>query len=573
MSRIHLLSPQVAAQIAAGEVITRPAAVVKELVENALDADSTVIRVELEEGGRRRLRVVDDGCGMTPAEAELALQRHATSKIRAESDLLAVTTLGFRGEALPSIATVSRLTLITRPPEAQGGWRLVVEGGEVQESSVWPAPVGTQVTVADLFFNTPVRRKFLKSRESEQASVVEMLRHLALGFPAVHFLVQSAGRTLLSAPAPQTLPERAAALYGPEVAGHLLPVSAASGSLSVSGLISEPDFSLATSRLQVLLVNRRAVQDRLLGAVLKTVYQGLLPRGRHPAALLHLTLPPAEVDVNIHPAKAEIRLHEAGRVYALLVAALRQSLGGLAPGGPRYTVSLVPMPPAQVQEAAEAAVSPRPQPSSPAPRCPSPPPLFHRHWRFADLLIIGQLNNTYILAQAPEGLILIDQHAAHERILFESLSEPSQGGPRQGLLLPQVVEVKPQEAEWLRANLSLLLEWGLEVEPFGGASFLVRAVPACLAGAEVAALLLEMVDRLAPLQKQGDSPRVREAARMLMACHGAIRAGESLSREEIQALLNQLDGLSISSHCPHGRPLWRLIPLADIRRSFRRPRD
>jgi DNA mismatch repair protein MutL len=434
--------------------------------------------------------------------------------------------------------------------------------------------------VEDLFFNTPVRRKFLRSREAEQAAIIEAVRHLALGFPEVHFVLKAGNKTLLAAPAPQSLLERVGSLYGPELAGRLLPLAAAAGPLTVTGLISAPDFTLASSRLQLLLVNRRPVQDRLLGAVLKAVYQGLTTRGRHPAAFVHLTLPPEEVDVNVHPAKVEIRLHDAGRVYALLVAAMRQGLGGLAPEPPRYTVRLIPEAAARMQEAHPVGAFASRRADLPvslsldSPRSASPDrPLFPQTWRFQDLQIIGQLQNTYILAQAPGGLILIDQHAAHERVLFESLSGQGGAGPRQQLLFPQVVEVKPQEAEWLRANLALVAQAGVELEPFGGASFLVRAAPACLAQADLEALLLEMVEDLAPLQKHGDSQRLAEATRLLLACHGAIRAGQILNREEIQALLMQLDELAVSSHCPHGRPLWRLIPFADIRQSFRRPRD
>ena len=322
---IRVLPPQVAAQIAAGEVILRPAAVVKELVENALDAGARTLVVEIEEGGCRRLRVVDDGWGMTPEEALLSLERHATSKLRDEADLLNITTLGFRGEALPSIAAVSRLTLVTCPPGASPGFRLATLAGELQESSPWAAAGGTQVEVAELFFNTPARRKFLKSKEGEQAYIVEVVRQLALGYPEVHFTLKTPTRVLLTAPGPQELPARVAALYGAEAAARMLPVSLGTGPFEVSGLISDPDFSLASSRFQVFLVNRRVVQDRILGAVLKEVFAGLLPRGRHPAAVLHLTLPAPDLDVNVHPAKARGALSRSG-------PDLRPPAGGPAPG-------------------------------------------------------------------------------------------------------------------------------------------------------------------------------------------------------------------------------------------------
>jgi DNA mismatch repair protein MutL len=579
MGRIRILDRQVAAQIAAGEVISRPAAVVKELVENALDAGARAIRVEIEEGGRRRVRVVDDGCGMTREEAPLSLQRHATSKIKEEIDLLSIATLGFRGEALPSIAAVSRLELITRAPEEPLGCRLVAAAGEIQESSPWAAAPGTQVTVADLFFNTPARRKFLKSRETEQAYIVEVLRHLALGYPEVHFQLKTPARTLLAAPAPQTLVERLAALFGAEITAHLLPLNLDSGPLKVTGLMSAPDFSLASNRFQVLLVNRRVVADRILGAVLKEAYQGLLPRGRHAAALVLLSLPPEQVDVNVHPAKAEVRFKDPGRVYALLLTALRLGLGPLPGDTPRYTVTWQP---ASLVLAQDVGVSPstaplpRPAPLAGVrpdqwlPSSPSPPRAevsFH----FKDLKVIGQLANTYILAQAPGGLVLIDQHAAHERVLYESLKSKDGGVPRQTLLFPRLIEVPPAQADWLKNNLEALSTAGLELEPFGGATFRLTAAPAALAQADLAALVLEAVESLAPMKSQADPQAIHEQTRLIMACHGAIKAGQRLEPEEIRTLLTQLDGLTVSSHCPHGRPLWRLIPLGEIRQSFRRP--
>ncbi len=575
-TRIRILSPQVAAQIAAGEVITRPWAVVKELVENSLDAGAKTITVEIEEGGRGRIRVVDDGCGMTPEEAVLSLERHATSKLRRETDLLSIATLGFRGEALPSIAAVSRLEMISCPPGQTGGYRLVAVAGEMEESSPWSAAPGTQVTVSQLFFNTPARRKFLRSRQAEQAFMVEGLRHLALGHPEVHFLLKTPARTLLAAPAPQNLTERVAAVLGAEVAAHLLPLALESGPLRVAGLLSPPDFSVASNRFQVLLVNGRVVQDRILGAALKEAYQGLLPKGRHPAVVLRLDLPPEMVDVNVHPAKTEIRFQDSSRIFALLLSALRQGLGG-EKEEPRYTVTWQPGSLARAREAGTPAPLPlgelrsRPLPVPEAPR-PGPipaPPLTSVSWRFQDLVLIGQFAATYILAQCPEGLVLIDQHAAHERVLYEML-QAADAPPRQPLLFPRVVEVPPAQADWLQKNLEHLARAGLELEPFGGASFLITAAPPCLAQADLEAAVLETVEALAPLKSATQPQTVLEQARLYLSCRGAIKAGQELEREEMQALLKQLDELPVASHCPHGRPLWRLIPVSEIRQGFLR---
>jgi DNA mismatch repair protein MutL len=580
VARIQILEPQIAAQIAAGEVITRPAAVVKELMENALDAGARRISVEIEEGGRGLLRVVDDGCGMTPEEAPLSLERHATSKIRAEADLLSITTLGFRGEALPSIAAVSRFELITRAAEEAAGLRLAVRGGELTESSPWAAAGGTQVSVAELFFNTPARRKFLKSKDTEQAHIVETVRRIALAYPEVQFRLSTPSKELVTAPAPQTLLERVASLYGTELGAHLLPFRSDGGPWAAAGLLSHPDFSLAASRFQVFLVNRRVVQDRILGAVLKAVYQGRLPKGRHPAAFVSLTLPPDQVDVNVHPAKAEVRFADAGRIYAFLTAALRQGLGPLAGEAPVYTVRWEPAPPPLVQEAGPALIlsAAAPPARPPLPREAAPPlsgarPVLRRSFRFQDLLIIGQLKNTFILAQGADGLVVIDQHAAHERVLYEALGAEGDGNiPKQPLLFPRLVEVPLNQADWVRDNLAALAEAGLVLEPFGGASFLITAAPAGLKSADLEALVLELVENLAPLKSRQEPQSVQERARLLMACHGAIRAGQELSREETQALLAQLDEVALPSHCPHGRPLWRLISYAELHLSFRRPR-
>jgi DNA mismatch repair protein MutL len=592
LSRIAILDPRIAAQIAAGEVITRPAAVVKELVENALDAGARTITVEIAEGGRQRIRVTDDGCGMAPDEAPLSLKRHATSKLKEETDLLNLTTLGFRGEALPSIATVSRLEMITRVPEESAGMRVVTVAGGAPVSSLKAGPVGTQVTVEDLFFNTPARRKFLKRKEMEQGFILEVMRGLALAHPEVHFLLKTPAKILLQAPACHRLSERVGAVYGAEAASRMLPFNLESGPFKVRGLISEPEFSLASSRFQVLLVNDRVVADRLLGGVLKEVYQGLLPRGRHPAAVVSLKVPPDTVDVNVHPAKTEVRFQDAGRLYALLLEGMRRGLGPLKGGeAVRYNVTWHP---ASLALAQDGGAEASPPPAGPAPGgfpfAPPPPSVASlpapyptaaafpgpgpgaRAWRFRDLKILGQLENTYILAQSPEGLVLIDQHAAHERVVYEALKSSEEAIPRQALLFPQVIEVSPAQAGWVKDNLVRLAQAGLELSPFGGASFLLSAAPAGLPEAALEAAVLETVESMAPLKSSGEPQAVQEAARLALACHGAIKAGQELSRPEILSLLMQLDELAVSSHCPHGRPLWRLIPLTEIRQSFRRPR-
>ncbi len=586
MQRITVLPPEVAGKIAAGEVITRPAAVVKELVENALAGKARTIQVEVVDGGCRRLRVCDDGCGMWPEEAPLALLRHATSKLRQDDDLLHLTTMGFRGEALPSIAAVARLELCTRSPDRDLGCRLWVEGGVLREQVPWAGPAGTQVTVMDLFYNTPARRKFLRSQAAEQGQILELLRHLALGYPEIHFLVQAQGKNVLQVPAQRDLRERLAAVLGLDWAEVMLKVDYEGGELQLRGLISPPDHHQASARQQYLFVNRRMVNDRLLAGALRQAYQGLLPKGRHPVILLEVTMPPELVDVNVHPAKAEIRFKDSQRVYAAVLTAIRQALEPTQrPGRQEFASHWTAAPLNRVQEASPALlfselpplpVKPQPAPAFPVP--PAAPPgepevvPLGPTWRFAELPILGQLHDSYILAQTPEGLLLIDQHAAHERVLFEQISqEKAEPTARQNLLFPVTVELAPTLAAWVEANLTTLQEVGLELEVFGGTTFIVRGVPAYLAHLDVATLVPGLIADLAPVPREDESS-LRTRLYLTLACRGAIKAGQRLNHSEMHHLLQQLDALKTSSHCPHGRPLWRLLSLTEIRQNFRRPK-
>jgi DNA mismatch repair protein MutL len=574
----------VASKIAAGEVIIRPASVVKELVENSLDAGAGSIVVELEEGGCRLIRVVDDGCGMASEEAPLSLQRHATSKLRHDRDLLQLQTLGFRGEALPSIAAVSRLEVITRSRHQEVGCRLQVEEGQILENFPWAGAPGTQITAAELFYNIPARQKFLKSKSAEQGQILELMRQMALGYPQIHFEVKAQGKAVLQVPAHKNLEERLTALLGIELAQKTLPFSAAELGIKVGGLLSAPDHNVGSSRYQFLLVNHRVVADRLLGAALREAYQGLLPRGRFPVAVIHLEVPPDQVDINVHPAKAEVRFRNSGRIYSLVLGALRRGLQPLqAPGRHDYQAPWQPESLARVRESFNPGLFPDASSPlsglSPSPDFTQglfPPPTLPGQtsaaaWRFADLAILGQLHQTYIMAQAPEGLILIDQHAAHERVLYESLTPDWERPlPRQSLLFPRPVELGAGCAAWVQENIALLNQAGIEVEPFGGNTFLLTALPACLAHSDPETILQETVNALAPEKNRGDQVLVRERLRLTMSCRGAIKAGQRLSPEEIQRLLLQLDQLPVSSHCPHGRPLWRLLTIDEIRQSFLR---
>ncbi len=437
----------------------------------------------------------------------------------------------------------------------------------------------------DLFYNTPARRKFLRSKAAEQGQILELLRHLALGYPEIHFQVQAQGKTLFQTPAHADVRERLAALLGLEWADQMLTLDLPGPGLRVTGLISSPDHNVATPKYQFLLVNRRIVTDRLLAGAMRQAYQGLLPRGRHPVFILQLEAAPEQVDINVHPAKAEVRFKEGGRVYALVLTAVRQALEPVQmPGRQEFSSPWLSPPAMQVREPRSAELFPElpplpqgiiPVPGPPATPAPPAPEamLPDAGWRFAELTVLGQLQGTYILAQAPEGLLIIDQHAAHERILFELLtSSRRQPGARQTLLFPLPVELDTAGAAWAEAHLTELQEAGLELEPFGGSTFLVRAVPACLAEQDLQSLVPEMIADLAPFQSDRDDNQLRRRLHLTMACRGAIKAGQRLSPEEMHHLFVQLDTLAVSSHCPHGRPLWRLLTMPEIRQNFRRPR-
>ncbi len=376
--------------------------------------------------------------------------------------------------------------------------------------------------------------------------------------------------------------ERVAAVFTPELAAHMLPLSFSQGAWQVTGLTTEPDFTLASARFQVFLVNGRVVADRILGAVLREVYAGLLPRGRHPGAVVNLSVPPEAVDVNVHPAKTEIRFHEPGKVYPRLLDGPAPGPGAPARGEPPVPGDLAAggspgrrkaRLPICFPRRATVAGAGRPPAAGLTERTLAPGPVSHpgpRSFRFQDLTVLGTLAKTYILAQGPDGLILIDQHAAHERVLYEALKSRGPAAAAQTLLFPRVVEVNPAQADWVKANLDQLAQAGLTLEPFGGASFMITAVPAALAHADLEAVVAEAVEALAPSKSFTRPQEVREQALQIMACRGAVKAGEVLAPEAIAALLVQLDEIAVSSHCPHGRPLWRLMSYQDIRQSFRR---
>jgi DNA mismatch repair protein MutL len=577
-------------QIAAGEVVERPASVVKELVENAIDAEAGHIRIEVRQGGRALVAVSDDGCGMTPADARLALERHATSKIAAAEDLQRIASYGFRGEALPSIAAVSRLRLRTRARGAAEGLELRVEGGRRFEARAASAAQGTRVEVAELFFNVPARRKFLKTSATEWGHVADWLARVALALPDVHFDLHRDDRPALHWPAVGDVLDRIAAVLSEQDAAALVPVRADTGKLVLHGFVSSPQAHRANGAGIYLYVNRRPVRDRLLRHALLEAYRDVLPRSRFPSAVLFLDLPPEQVDANVHPAKWEVRFADPTAVHRLVAGAARQAFGQRRWLGTAREPARGPSEPSRSGSERGGAwaqalpsdwvLAGRPGPStepdlnlegSAVREVPEP----GRGLRFQELRLLGQLLATYLVLESPDGLVLVDQHAAHERVLFERLRERWREGKveRQALLVPETLELAPARAARLAAASGALERLGFELEPFGESALVVRALPMLLAGREPRKLAETLADEL----EAGESERILrgdlEAAELVfasLACHAARRMGERLEEEEQRALLEALDEIPWAPTCPHGRPVALAIGLAEIERRFAR---
>jgi DNA mismatch repair protein MutL len=582
-ARIRLLPETTANRIAAGEVVERPAAAVKELVENALDAGATRIAIALEDGGIGRILVEDDGAGMGPADLALAVERHATSKLPEEATLFRIATLGFRGEALPSIGAVSRLTLTSRNG-AGGAHAIAVEGG--RKGAVTPAagPPGTRVEVRDLFFATPARRAFLKSARTEAGAVVEVVERLAIAWPEVAFRLEVEGRAALNLPA-QDRAARVAALLGADFAAAARPVEAQRGGLVLTGLTGLPTHHRATGAAQHFVVNRRPVRDRLLQTALRVAYRDMIPAKRHAAAALFLEVPPEAVDVNVHPMKTELRFRDAEGVRGLLIGALGRALAvgatGAAPEGLSAGFSPLAMPgfaeaPAPMvggwRPGPHLGASQRPlglgfappQAPAPLPEMPEEGPLGRP---------LAQILETYILAEAPDGaLVLVDQHAAHERLTHEALrAELIAGGVRaQPLLLPAVAEMPARDVALLLDHAPALSRLGLEVEGFGPGALLVRAMPALLGTPEPAALLRDLAEELAEHGTALALEARLEAAVARLACHGSIRAGRKLAGAEMAALLRQMEATPRAATCSHGRPTVLRLGPAELEKLFGR---
>jgi len=617
--RIAVLPETLTHRIAAGEVVERPASIVKELMENALDAGATEVVVELEKGGCQSIRVADNGEGIVAEDVRLAFARYATSKIGTFEEIYQVRSFGFRGEALASIASIARVEMLTRRAPSPAGIRMVVEGGKVLELSDAGCPVGTSVLVSRIFDPVPVRRKFLKSEATEQGYCLDAITRLALLQGGVRIRVSSPTRQLLSIPAVQDISERIALVLGPDFQSQMVPVAGQRDGATLRGFVSRPEFTRSGTAHIYLYANGRFVKDYLLNHAVMTAYRRLIEPRRYPAVVLALEVAPEDVDVNVHPTKMEVRFRNPREIYGLVVEAVVAAIGSApAPGSPsssgaapqagtaaygdrieealkRYRVSsgtrklffaasvsppgtVFPAPPApsaapgngegaeDARRAAETKREARPVPG--APRIEGSEP----GAGLSALTYLGQAAGTYLILAGAEGITLVDQHAAHERILFERLQRRTAvgWGIGQRLLLPEVVSLPPRDCAFLTDAAPILGEAGLEVEPFGGDSVVVKSVPAFWPPAEARTLVLDLIADCSETDRGQSLDDRREKIHTALACRGAIKANRSLSPQEAAALLKDLDALPHSATCPHGRPLAIHIPLADLERMFKR---
>ncbi|WP_316978398.1 DNA mismatch repair endonuclease MutL [Shumkonia mesophila] len=593
---IRLLPENLVNRIAAGEVVERPASVVKELVENSIDAGARQIDVVVRDGGRTFLSVADDGCGMGPDELALAVERHATSKLP-DDDLTHIATLGFRGEALPSIGAVSRLTLTSRPRGADSAWTLVVEGGSKDGPRPAAQPPGTRIEVRDLFFATPARLKFLKVERTEFGHVLETLQRLAMAHPEIGFSLSDGSRRALNLAAETgdlfaSRLGRLGAIMGRDFAENALPVEAEREGIQLSGHVGLPTLNRSTATMQFLFVNGRPVRDKLFFGAVRGAYRDFLVSDRHPLLALFLEVPPEAVDVNVHPAKTEVRFRDSGLVRGLIVGALKHALaaaghraattvataalGAARPqGGSSLSYAFRPSaPPRGLSERAATYHAPLPELDAPPAARPAgeTAPAGNLAEDYPLGVARGQLHATYIVSQTADGIVIVDQHAAHERLVHERIMKALAGAgvARQGLLIPEVVELDEAAAGRLLARADELAELGLVIDGFGPGALVVRETPALLGEVDIQGLIRDLAAELAEMEETLSlKDRLAEVC-ATMACHGSIRAGRSLNGAEMNALLREMERTPHSGQCSHGRPTYVELKIADIEKLFGR---
>lgn len=594
MSRIRLLSETVASQVAAGEVIERPASVVKELVENSIDAGARKIDILIRRGGISLMRVIDDGGGMDRDDALLSLERHATSKIRSVSDLEAIGTLGFRGEALPSIASVSRFRLTTREADAVAGTEIVVNGGKIDIVRDGGEAPGTQVEVRSLFYNVPARRKFLRAENTESRNIEHQLHLQAIGHAQVAFTFTRDDRVAFQLPATATLTDRIRDLYGNELLGQLLPLNGVGSSqIRIGGLIGQAGLSRQTRAQQLVFVNGRAIESPLITTAVREGYHTALMKGQYPVTFLFLELDPGAVDVNVHPAKREVRFRDPNGVREAVARCIQETLArgradwqekfrapSAAPAQPTVDLTLRPQVSVPEESHRELPIAEPGRGGSPnRPRAievnrpyqeSRPPEEFEN--RQQQFQIIGVLNKLYVLMENAEGLVLVDQHAAHERILFEELRRrmEEQGVPSQKLLIAQTFELPPRDADWIEQNMSILQKMGIGIESFGPNTFKIDSLPGFLNVTDGALFMRKVIDDLKGASERSSPLRLGEDMIAKSVCRHAVKANDPLRYLEVEKLIQDLLECDLPYCCPHGRPTMIQISNAELEKKFGR---
>jgi DNA mismatch repair protein MutL len=659
MSSIHVLPDLLVNKIAAGEVIERPASVVKELVENSLDAGATHIAVRLDDGGRSLIRVVDDGCGMSPDDLRLCVLPHATSKIGSDDDLASIRTMGFRGEALASIGAVSRLTITSRTREAIEGAQVIVSGEKFEHAGAAGCPVGTSIEVRDLFFNIPARRRFLRSASTESGHITEQFARLALGHRHVGFELNSANRTVHALPAPATVPDRVARFYGPELGAELLAIGRQERGVTIEGYAAPPARSRSSGNWQYIFLNGRYIRDRVIQHAIREAYHGLMEPSRFPVVFLFISIDPACVDVNVHPTKIEVRWQDSNLIYSQVLSVLREKFqrtdltpawrvrppedepfaGEEGAGGAGASGARLPLPSPEEQARIREAAADyfkglAPVAASPA-RTPAPDEIERSRWedrpvgtggvgarsagtaRTAGSPAFGatlgadswrslyqpaepqapaaesrratssasipagsgralrpaiQLHNTYLVAESDDGIVIIDQHALHERVLYDELTRRIASGAleSQRLLLPETVTITPQQLALLENHGELLQRLGIDWSPFGPDCVAVQSFPAILKDTDVVSFLRDLLDKLSERAHAPGTEVVIHELLDMMACKAAVKAGDPLTADEIDALIARKELVEKSSNCPHGRPTMLRLTVRDLEKQFKR---
>ena len=598
--KIVVMPEDLSNRIAAGEVIERPASIVKELVENSLDAGATDILIELEGGGKQSVKIVDNGRGIDRDDVKLAFERHATSKIYTFEDIHNITSFGFRGEAIASIASISRIEILTRKNESLSGTRAVVRGGKVEEIIDAGCPVGTSVFVSDIFYSTPARMKFMKRDSTEQTHCVDSIMRLALSNPEVKMRVVAKGKTIFNVPRTKNLSDRIALVFGEDFGRHTLEVKGQRGDATIRGVISMPDRTRANTKGQFYFINNRFIRDRLLNHSVISSYRRLIEPRRFPYVVLFIDMPASDVDINVHPAKMEVRFRSSGDIYSLVTDTLSSALSGMSTdrselSGPsfgvradayrervgnvlkRYTVLSGTEKKTFNVNVSEKGMRKAPDSFGGREGGEELPELFNERdvsedaVNFSSLNYLGQIAGTYLAFSSEGAFILMDQHAAHERVLFERLKVSTREMTHiQGLLIPEVVNLQPGRFDLLINNIDALKAVGLGVEGYGENTILVKQIPAFLTGCNIEELISDIIEEVEDTGKTENATEIKDKILALMACKGAVKANHKLTDSEVAALCKDLDSIPFAATCPHGRPTYAVLDIRDLERMFKR---